>query len=37
MLRIKLLSLFVMVLLFIVPVKSTTHNVDVGDFFFDAV
>jgi|GEM_PF-833626 len=37
MLRIKLLSLFIMVLLFIVPVKSTTHNVDVGDFFFDEV
>jgi plastocyanin len=37
MLRINLLSLFIMVLLFIVPVKSTTHNVDVGDFFFDAV
>ena len=37
MLRINLLSLFIMVLLFIVPVQSTTHNVDVGDFFFDEV
>jgi plastocyanin len=26
-----------MVLLFIVPVQSTTHNVDVGDFFFNEV
>ena len=37
MLRINLLSLFIIVLLFIVPVKSTTHNVDVGDFFFSDV
>jgi len=35
--KITFLSFFIMVLLFIVPVQSTTHNVDVGDFFFDEV
>jgi len=35
--KITFLSFFVMVLLFIVPVQSTTHNVDVGNFYFSDV